>query len=405
MKTKVLVIDNDPGMLAMLERILKSAGFEVRALANSGDALDQIRSWAPMCVITDLMMPNVDGHELTARIKSDPALKAIKVIMITGKNFEYDRNHAFALGVDDYILKPIGKPEPFCERVQRVIREEIAIKFWGVRGTLPVPGTDTTEFGGNTSCVSVEFPGKPMFIFDAGSGIKSLGDSMMGSRADVRFFISHPHWDHVNALPFFTPLYIPGNYIKIFGPKSPTKSIQQVVSDQMQAVFFPITVQAFGAHIDYQDLAGESIVVDGIQVRTAHLCHPGACLGYRLQAFGKSIAYCTDNELYLKDTPQFSQDYWDKLVSFVSGADILITDTTYTDDQYPRHVNWGHSSVSRVAELAHEAKVKTLCLFHHDPGQKDGDIAQKHADALKFLEEKESEVECLAPKEGEVIKL
>jgi phosphoribosyl 1,2-cyclic phosphodiesterase len=219
-------------------------------------------------------------------------------------------------------------------------------------------------------------------------------------RLEAKIFISHPHWDHINALPFFAPLFVPGNEFEILGAANGDKSMRDLISAQMDGLYFPITLKEFGARVFFRDLRQESIAFDDIVVDTMLLSHPGYCLGYRVRYNGRTICYITDNELYLNDHPAYNARYESELIRFVARADVLITDCTYFDAEYKAKVDWGHSCISKVAELAAAAEVKQLHLFHHDPDQDDTAIDRKLAEAKGMLAGFGSAVDCLAPAEG-----
>jgi phosphoribosyl 1,2-cyclic phosphodiesterase len=224
-------------------------------------------------------------------------------------------------------------------------------------------------------------------------------------RISAKIFISHPHWDHINALPYFAPLYVPGNSIEILGPCQDEKCVEDFLMEQMDGVYFPVTAQEFGAQVSYRHLREESFEVDRVTVRTMLLNHPGHCLGYRIEYRGRSICYITDNELYPESIGLRDSGYVRKLERFVADADILITDSTYMDDEYLKHVNWGHSPLSEVVGLAHRAKVRNLHLFHHDPDQDDDAIAIKLETACAMLRKLGSGTECIAPAEGQLLSI
>ncbi|MDD9877805.1 MAG: MBL fold metallo-hydrolase, partial [Magnetovibrio sp.] len=246
------------------------------------------------------------------------------------------------------------------------------------------------------------------FIFDGGSGIKTLGDELLAqkrTRIRARIFISHPHWDHINAIPFFAPLYVQGNEFEILGANQGDNTMRELISAQMDGVYFPITLSEFAARVYFRDLEEESIEIDGIGVETKLLSHPGKCLGYRINYNDRSICYITDNEMFLETSEFYSPHYEKKLAEFCSGADALITDTTYTDEEYETKVGWGHSSVGKVVQLADTAGVKKLYLFHHDPDQSDADIDAKFDLAKELLAKRKSDVEVLSPREGDRYKV
>jgi phosphoribosyl 1,2-cyclic phosphodiesterase len=308
------------------------------------------------------------------------------------------------MGADGYIVKPIKK-DPFFETLDKALAGTIELTFWGIRGTLPRSGPETVRYGGNTSCVSIEFPRGHLFVFDAGSGIKNLGDHLMrrGGRLEGKIFLSHPHWDHINVLPFFAPLYVPGNEWEILGSPHGRTTVSDLVNAQMDGVFFPITTREFGARVGFRDLREGTYEFDEITVDTMLLAHPGNCLGYRVSYDGRSICYITDNELFPPSTDYYSAEYEERLLEFVRGTDALIIDTNYFDEEYESKVGWGHSCVSQVADFAHRAEVKKLYLFHHDYAHDDDAIDRKVAMAQQVLQS--SATECEQPTEGQVIRL
>ncbi len=399
---KFFLVDDDPDTLALVECLLNKAGHEVVTCGSSAEALRDIPTVHPDCVITDLMMPGMDGFELTRELRRRTELASMKILILSAKNYDFDRRRAKEMGADGYLTKPINR-ETLLHSINEVVSDRIAVHYWGVHGTLPVPGPRYARYGGNTSCVSVDVGGEPLYVFDCGSGIKGLSNRIMTTpttRFSARIFISHTHWDHINTVPFFTPLYLRGNQIEIFGPYQGDLTIERAISAQMESVYFPVTVREFGARLMFRDLREESLEFGPVRIDTMLLRHPGYCLGYKLTCRNRNICYITDNELYLPTHPQHDARYVQNLANFVRGADVLITDTTYRDHEYPSKVDWGHSCVSQVAELAARAEVKRLHLFHHDPDQTDDDIDIKLNETRAALERLGSKVVCEAPAEG-----
>lgn len=401
---RFVVVDDNLASATTAKVLLESRGNEATVITSPEEALEQITKNPPDCVLLDILMPGIDGLEVCQRLKSTPGLEGLKVVMCTSKSFEFDRRRAAEMGADGYIVKPIRK-ESFFATLDRVLASQMELTVWGVRGTLPRPGPGTLRYGGNTSCVSLEFPRGQIFVFDAGSGIKTLGDQLMkrGGRLTGKIFISHPHWDHINTLPFFTPLYIPGNEFEILGSPHGSTTVQDLVNAQMDGVFFPVTTREFGAKVGFRDLREGSYQFDEITVSTMLLAHPGNCLGYRVTYDGRSVCYVTDNELFPPSTEYYSAEYEHRLLDFVRDTDMLIIDTNYFDEEYASRVGWGHSCVSQVADLAHRAEVGKLVLFHHDHAHDDDAIDRKVATASEILQS--SKTECVQPVEGEVMRL
>ena len=399
----ILIVDDDPDIISIYQAILNDAGHVTHSQTSSLQALNIINDLQPDLLLLDLMMPDMDGLELLSRIREMEDLTDLKIIVISAKSYEFDRKRALDQGADGFIRKSTSA-ENVLTQIERIVEDKVTLTYWGVRGTIPVPGPDTLKYGGNTSCVTLEFAKEPFLIFDAGTGIKALSNVLMASqrkRIEAKLLISHPHWDHINALPFFAPLYQPGNDIEILGPAHGHISMQELIYAQMDDIYFPITAREFGAHVQYRDLREETIKFKDIVVHTMLLSHPGSCLGYKVIYKNRTICYVTDNELFLETDSEHNPTYIKKLSEFVKNADVLITDCTYSDIEYSSKIGWGHSCVSQVVNLAHNAGIKTLSLFHHDPDQTDAGIGQKLEQASSLLQKLNSKTECIAAAEGQ----
>lgn len=380
MKRSFVIVDDDQDILDILKLQMELEGHLVRAFQSSTEALSSILSDPPDCLVTDIMMPELDGVELTKRLRAESRLADLKIVVLSGKIYQTDRDRALEAGANGFIAKSRSNPSETLEAILDLIVERTAIKFWGCRGTIPVPGPNTVKYGGNTSCVSMRFPDGHVFIFDAGTGIKPLGSSMMKSgpkKITGTIFISHPHWDHINFIPFFSPFFVPGNQFTVVGSPVQEFGIEQLIANQMGGVHFPITPREFGAQVLYQDVGEGSYEFGPAVVETMLLCHPGNCLGYSVKYGGKKVCYVTDNELFPEQSDMFSAGYRNRLIEFVRGADLLITDVTYFDEEYPMRIGWGHSNVDEVCRMAAQAEAKILYLFHHDPDQDDTALERK----------------------------
>lgn len=403
----ILVIDDDPVVTELSQVLLEAKGHTVHVQNSSAKALADLDRLNPDVLLADIMMPEMDGFELIAQIRKRPQFENLIIITVSAKSYEFDRKRAEKLGANGYIQKPI-LADSFCDQVMAFVQDKVDVTFWGVRGTLPVPGERSLRYGGNTPCVSMELANGEVLIFDAGTGIKELSNSLLAtkrSRLEAKIFISHPHWDHINALPYFTPMFQQGNEFEILGPAHGDTSMRHLISAQMDDVYFPITLKDFAARVYFRDLHEETISFGGFEVDTMLLNHPGSCLGYSVRHDGQKICYVTDNELFLETNPAYNPGYVDQLTDFVRDADILITDTTYTDEEYVSKVGWGHSSVGEVVKLAHQAGVKKLCLFHHDPDQDDDAIDAKFNEATRQLGKLGSSTSCIAPAEGSKLRI
>jgi phosphoribosyl 1,2-cyclic phosphodiesterase/ActR/RegA family two-component response regulator len=406
-KREFFIVDDDRIFIKFLTKYLQSDTSVVAHTISSAKALTEILARKPDCVILDIMMPEIDGLALCKKLRAEASLDDTKIIILSGKTYEFDRKQALSLGADGYITKPVD-PDTITTQIERIMEDRIEMTFWGVRGTLPVPGATAIHYGGNTSCVSLAFPKGSLFIFDAGTGIKVLSGHLLRTSQSIleaKIFLSHPHWDHINGLPFFAPLYMQGNEFEIFGPSHGDVTVRELVAGQMDGVYFPIKIKEFGATVSFRDLQEESLEVDRVKIKTILLNHPGHCLGYRVEYKSRAICYVTDNELFPKDSRFYNRAYVAKLVQFVQGSDALVTDCTYSDQEYAEKVGWGHSAVSQVVELAHQARVKQLFLHHHDPDQSDQEIEAKLTTARDLLSRRQAPTQCFAPQEKQVFRL
>lgn len=384
MKRRFALVDDDPNVLGMFKTVFELEGHEVVTYSSSLAALEGVRENPPDCLLTDIMMPEMDGTELTRRLRQIPELKDLRIVVVSGKVYATDQQRALDAGANGFIPKNRTNPESIVAEVMALFSDTMSIGFWGTRGTMPMSGPQTLRYGGNTACISLTFPDGHVFVFDAGTGIYALGNHLMklGKKLTGTVLLSHPHWDHINFLPFFTPLFVPGNQFEIVGSDQDGVSLEQLVANQMDGMHFPITPREWGARVSYRSLSEGCFEIGPAQVHTLLLCHPGNCLGYRVEFAGRKLAYVTDNELFPEDSSLYSPTYVKRLTEFVADCDILITDTSYTDEEYPKRIGWGHSALSRVVRLAREAAVKQLYLFHHVPEHGDDDIDKMLNQAL-----------------------
>ena len=199
------------------------------------------------------------------------------------------------------------------------------------------------------------------------------------------------------------PLYINGNEFEILGSNHGDITIEKIISGQMDSLYFPITIKEFAAKLAFKSLSEESFDIGDLHVQTLLLNHPGRCLGYRVQHDDKLFCYISDHEIYLEESPQHNQFEVDRLINFISGADLMVIDTTYTDEEYAKKIGWGHSCISRVVDVADKANVKILCLYHHDPDQFDKEIDLKLEKAKLLLKNRQSKTQCITAHEGDKI--
>jgi phosphoribosyl 1,2-cyclic phosphodiesterase len=263
----------------------------------------------------------------------------------------------------------------------RIGSMSMQITFWGVRGSIPTPGRDTVEIGGNTSCVELR-AGKALVILDGGTGLRLLGQKLLKEMPfTAHIFFSHVHWDHIQGFPFFAPAFVPGNTIHLYGGNNVSRTLEETLAGQMDYPSFPVQLGQLGSKMAFADLTeGQVLELDAgnnekLRVTTGRGNHPNGVWAYRLEYQGKTAVYATDTEHYSVIDP--------KLLALSKNADLLIYDSQYTPEEYAgtsgggSKVGWGHSTIEEAAKLAKAANVKKLVLFHHDPLQSDAAVREK----------------------------
>jgi phosphoribosyl 1,2-cyclic phosphodiesterase len=291
------------------------------------------------------------------------------------------------------------------------------LKFWGTRGSIPTPGKETVRYGGNTPCIEVRLNDGNLIIFDAGTGLRSFGDTLIATGQSIEAYlaISHPHWDHIQGFPFFKPLFISGNQFTIVGPQFKDVTLRQMISDQMDKAYFPIQLNELKAKIKFHPVKEESIPVFDATLTSCFLNHPSFALGYRLDAGGHSLVYISDNEPFdrevaksLKNVEKAIVELYNevkgdpnqRIFDFARGADVLIHDATYTPEEYVNHVGWGHSHYLFALKAADEAGVKKLVLFHHDQTHTDDKVDEILEICRREIRTRNYGFACVAAAEG-----
>jgi phosphoribosyl 1,2-cyclic phosphodiesterase/DNA-binding response OmpR family regulator len=285
------------------------------------------------------------------------------------------------------------------------------ITFWGTRGSIAKPGPTTLRYGGNTSCVEILSRSGTRIVVDCGTGGHDLGQRLLASQGNTtrgHILISHSHWDHIQGIPFFAPLFSPGNEWDIYGPKGLAQGIQNTLAGQMEHTYFPITLAQFAATIRFHDLVEGGFSIDDVRISARYLNHPALTLGYRFEVDGASLVYCCDHEPYSAalgsgEAPIEGGDQ--RHSDFVRGADLVIHDAQYTASEYPARVGWGHSSGEYAERICRDAGVKKLALTHHDPLRDDDAIDRIVEAARRRLADQGSSLEVLAAAEGMTLDL
>jgi anti-anti-sigma factor len=257
----------------------------------------------------------------------------------------------------------------------------MVVKFWGTRGSIPSPEPDCMKYGGDTSCVSIH-SSDTTIILDAGTGIRKLGVSLLEDPSfsgKAYIFLSHSHWDHIQGFPFFKPAFIPGNEFYIHGAFKADQRLQTALKGQMGSIYFPVAIEDLQGSLKFIELIEEDTIAGNLTVRSRALNHPGGCFGYRISDGTSIVTYCTDTEPRGEGTDE-------KVIELAQGSDVLIYDSQFTPEEYATNrKGWGHSTWQDAIKVAHEANVKKLVLFHHDPYHSDSQIDQMVSEAQVFF--------------------
>ncbi len=286
------------------------------------------------------------------------------------------------------------------------------IKFWGTRGSIPVPGLNTVKYGGNTPCVQVISDENKIFVIDGGTGIRALGDELLQKYPDgttINILISHTHWDHIQGLLFFRPFYMKNFKINLYSNAMNGMTIEDIIKAQMHPSFFPVSPDVFEAEIHYHRiLPGEEYSFDDLKVKTIKSHHSAGTLCFRVDNGKSSFAYMTDNEIYYNttfDVPQKESILQnnEELIEFANSVDYLIHDTTYFLKDYKSHIGWGHSNNVSAVLFALLAKAKNLFLFHYDPLYNDEDVDKMYSETMEFIKKSNCSINCEPSREGLMI--
>ena len=245
------------------------------------------------------------------------------------------------------------------------------VTFWGTRGSLASPGTDTARYGGNTSCVSVQGDEDTLIVLDAGTGIRNLGQTLSSALTRVDILLTHLHMDHIQGLPFFAPLRRPGVEIHIWGPASTTLSLDARLQKYLSPPLFPVSVRELAADLHFHELPADVMEIGEFKVSAQLIIHPNPTIGYRIQSKNGSLTYLPDHEPALGGRTFGTDNAWTSGYRLAEGADLLIHDTQYTEEEYRKRLGFGHSSIRHASRFAEISNVKHFAPFHHDPTHDD----------------------------------
>ena len=277
------------------------------------------------------------------------------------------------------------------------------IRCWGARGSIPVSGREYLKYGGSTTCIELRTEDNEVIIIDAGSGIRKLGNVLANEkRHECSILFTHYHWDHTLGLPFFSPIYVDGMRINIYGCSHIENSLKETISRLMVNPYFPVDFHDVKSNIAYHNVYDAEFMINSVLVTPISLSHPDRCLGYKLVENNKCVVILTDNELTFKHPGGL--DYNDYL-DFAYNADLFIHDAQYTPKEYEMKNGWGHSVYTDALKLALEAGVSRFGLFHHDPGRTDTELDNIIEDCNQVKMDHGASLDCFAVYDGMEINL
>jgi phosphoribosyl 1,2-cyclic phosphodiesterase len=287
------------------------------------------------------------------------------------------------------------------------------VRFWGTRGSIATPGPGTNHFGGNTACIQLTTDSGQVLVLDCGTGMRPLGDHLLAERSgaiSAAILLTHTHWDHIQGFPFFAPLFIPGNRLRVYGPQGANLSLHDALAGQMEHNYFPVQLDDVAAQIQYRDLEEGTYEIEGLRVRAQKMNHPTATLGYRFESGPRSLCYLTDHEPYFEEIwrdgaaagqLESIRDAGDRRhAEFMQGAGVVIHEAQYTPEEYTAKRNWGHSTYVYAVRMAAAAGVARLILTHHDPSHDDAFLGRMESSAQELAAELKSPMQVTCAFEG-----
>lgn len=404
-KKKILLAEDVRAIALRMSHALESHGYDVKVAEDGEVCLALLESFKPDLLVLDLIMPKVNGLEVLRHVRAQQSLQHLPVIVCTAKDYATELKHLQQTGPVEVLIKPFD-PSVLIEKLHQYFHEPAAVtvgthrpapsqtaevyapvldttrphvRFWGTRGSIPVSSPRYAQHGGNTTCFEYH-SGKERLLFDAGSGLREAGLSFLaGGPCHIHLFISHTHWDHIQGFPFFTPIYVPGFEITVYGERGFGKNIESLLCGQMDRDYFPIQREDLRAKINFVFLGDDPIKIGDVTVTREFTQHPGATVCFKVEHQGWTAAFVPDNEFLQGHTGSpmsLTRDSdavvpYEPILRFLDGVDLLIHEAQYLPADYPKRIGWGHSNLASACALTKLVGAKKWLVVHHDPDHDD----------------------------------
>jgi CheY-like chemotaxis protein/phosphoribosyl 1,2-cyclic phosphodiesterase len=406
---KILLAEDVRAISVRMSHALEMHGYTVRVAEDGEECVKQIEEFKPDLLVLDLIMPKMNGLEVLRHVRSQQSTQDLPVVVTTAKDYSTELKHLQQTGPVDVLIKPFD-PELLLSKLRQHFHEAATgithrahlvyteaqyapvldtkrphVKLWGTRGSIPVCGTRHAQHGGNTTCFEFN-TGKDRIIFDAGSGLREAGQSFLAEGpCHVHLFITHTHWDHIQGFPFFTPIYVPGFEITVYGERGFGKNIESLLCGQMDRDYFPIQREDLCAKINFVFLDDSPVKIGDVTVTREFTQHPGATVCFKVEHDGWRVAFVPDNEFlqgYIGSPAPLTRDChlvvpYEPIVKFLDGVDLLIHEAQYLPTDYPKRISWGHSNLATACALTKIVGAKKWIVVHHDPDHDDSALHAK----------------------------
>lgn len=421
---RILVVEDANIIALAMSYALEGAGFHVELAADGEECIVKVREDLPDLILLDIMMPKMNGIEALKILRADEKTKDLPVIVCSAKDFKTERQAAAELGALDYLIKPFN-PADLVRKVSAALggtmvadaraagvgalpASAVPISYqpvldtrrthftlWGTRGSTPTVGHRFQRYGGNTSCMSFAV-GNDLLIFDAGSGIRELGNHILeGGPRKLHLFITHTHWDHIQGFPFFTPAYLPGYDITVYGSTGFGKNLEALFRGQLDRDYFPVQMEDMRSNLRFQHITDKPVEIGNVRVTWEFSHHPLPTVGYKVETGEQSVVWMPDDEFLQGYTgaPHALSRYhpqvapFEKIVSFLNGVDVVLHEAQYMADEYPSRIGWGHCSLPNACALMKLARVQRWIVTHHDPMHDDVFLDRKLCLTRQILED------------------